>query len=164
LELRTIQGKAVRLPDADAPWTHLQFRRYAGCPICNLHVRSLARSAGELKARGIREVIVFHSSAEAMLPYQGDLPFDVIADPGKDLYKRFGVETSWRAFVNFGSLVAAIKGMSVAKPTTLAENGRLGLPADVLIGRDGRVAAAKYGTTADDQWSVAELLSLAGPR
>lgn len=38
----------------------------------------------------------------------------------------------------------------------------LGLPADFLIGSDGRVLAAKYGSHADDQWSVDELLDLAG--
>jgi hypothetical protein len=38
----------------------------------------------------------------------------------------------------------------------------LGLPADFLIGSDGRVLAAKFGRHADDQWSVDELLDLAG--
>jgi hypothetical protein len=33
----------------------------------------------------------------------------------------------------------------------------LGLPADFLIGTDGRVLALKYGTDAYDQWSVDEL-------
>jgi hypothetical protein len=35
------------------------------------------------------------------------------------------------------------------------------LPADFLIGSDGRVLAAKFGSHADDQWSVDELLDLA---
>jgi AraC-like DNA-binding protein len=37
----------------------------------------------------------------------------------------------------------------------------LGLPADFLIGTDGRVLALKYGTDAYDQWSVDELLAIA---
>lgn len=37
--------------------------------------------------------------------------------------------------------------------------GHLGLPADFLIGSDGRVIACKYGMHADDQWSVDELLA-----
>jgi hypothetical protein len=36
-----------------------------------------------------------------------------------------------------------------------------GLPADILIARDGRVAAAIYSEHAYDQWSVDELLDLA---
>ncbi|GGV17691.1 hypothetical protein GCM10010260_66490 [Streptomyces filipinensis] len=39
--------------------------------------------------------------------------------------------------------------------------GRLGLPADFLIGADGTVLAAKYGEHAYDQWPVGELLELA---
>ena len=37
----------------------------------------------------------------------------------------------------------------------------LGLPADFLIAPDGRVLAAHYGSHADDQWSLDELLALA---
>jgi hypothetical protein len=40
-------------------------------------------------------------------------------------------------------------------------NGNLGLPADLLITGDGRVAAVKYGVHAYDQWSVDELLDAA---
>jgi hypothetical protein len=39
--------------------------------------------------------------------------------------------------------------------------GRLGLPADFLIGPDGRVLAAKYGQHVDDHWSVDQLLRIA---
>jgi hypothetical protein len=38
---------------------------------------------------------------------------------------------------------------------------KLGLPADFLIGTDGRILALKYGVHAYDQWTVDELLSLA---
>jgi hypothetical protein len=37
----------------------------------------------------------------------------------------------------------------------------LGLPADFLIGPDGRVRAVKYGRHAGDQWSVDDLLRVA---
>ena len=40
--LDTITGTTVSVPDSDH-LVHLQFRRFAGCPICHLHVRSLAR-------------------------------------------------------------------------------------------------------------------------
>jgi hypothetical protein len=38
-------------------------------------------------------------------------------------------------------------------PAATPHGGRLGLPADILIARDGRVAAAEYGEHAYDQWS-----------
>ena len=37
--------------------------------------------------------------------------------------------------------------------------GHLGLPADFLIARDGRVLACKHGRHANDQWTVDELLA-----
>ena len=62
-------------------------------PVCNLHLRSIARRHDELLAAGNHEVAVFHSSAATMLEFQGQLPFAVIADPGKKLYAEFGVGT-----------------------------------------------------------------------
>ncbi|MFG2769343.1 hypothetical protein [Streptomyces sp. NPDC048350] len=44
-------------------------------------------------------------------------------------------------------------------PVRNPRGGRLGLPADFLITPDGRIAAAKYGEHADDQWPVDELLA-----
>ena len=40
-ELTTIQSERILLP-APGTLTHLQFRRYAGCPICNLHLAGAA--------------------------------------------------------------------------------------------------------------------------
>ncbi|MBI3566114.1 MAG: AhpC/TSA family protein [Elusimicrobia bacterium] len=161
LRLRTIRQANVSIPTVGARWTHVQFRRFAGCPICNLHMRSFAERAPELAARGIREVAVFHSSEEAMLPYQGDLPFDVVADPEKKLYALLGVGASIRSVLSLGALASALRGSLATKPTALAENGRLGLPADFLVGPEGRVAACRYGVTADDHWTVDDLLALA---
>src|SRR5918994_2836137 len=90
-ELVTIHGDPVQIPDPHRH-VHLQFRRYAGCPVCNLHLRSITRRHEEILAAGIREVVVFHSSAETMLGFQGGLPFAAIADPEKKLYAEFGVE------------------------------------------------------------------------
>src|SRR6266446_5069006 len=92
--LADIHDKTVNIPDSSVTWTHLQFRRFAGCPICNLHLQSFVKRNEELKSNGIREVVVFHSSKDALLPYQGNFPFHVIGDPEKKLYKQFGVETS----------------------------------------------------------------------
>ena len=40
LSLLNIHGAKVSIPDAKSKWVHLQFRRFAGCPICNLHLQS----------------------------------------------------------------------------------------------------------------------------
>jgi len=98
-ELTTIQSERILLP-APGVLTHLQFRRYAGCPICNLHLHSMARRHDEIAAAGIQEIVVFHSAAEDMLPYQGQLPFAGVADPGRKLYGEFGVTASPRAVLH----------------------------------------------------------------
>jgi len=163
LELSTLSGRTVAIPSSEARWVHLQFRRFAGCPVCNLHLRSIARRHSEITAADVREIAVFHSDAETMRPYQGDLPFDVVADPEKTLYRRFGVESSLKSVADPRAWGAFVRGVfaSHASSSTTGEGGHLGLPADFLIDSAGRIAASKYGLHADDQWSVDEILTLA---
>src|SRR5712692_6726584 len=141
-ELVTIHGTPLRIPDTGR-LVHLQFRRYAGCPVCNVHLRSIARRHEDLLAAGIREVAVFHSSAETMLEFQGQLPFAVIADPGRKLYDEFGVgkmsplaaldPRAWRAAGRALTRTPSLRG------ATGKGEEHLGLPADFLIAPDGRV-------------------------
>ena len=117
---------------------------------------------GEIQAKGIHEVVVFHSPNESLLPYQGHFPFDVIGDPGKILYHQFGVETSIYSILDFRAWPAMIEGSQIAdRPKGEPEGGALGLPADFLIESDGKIVATHYGRYASDQWSVDELLALA---
>jgi peroxiredoxin len=164
--LVTIRGEAVHVPDPERK-VHLQFRRYAGCPICNLHLRSVAKRNDEIDAAGVREVVVFHSSADTMREFQSDLPFAVIADPEKKLYAEFGVDSSPKAVLSLKAQMAGMQGMAAqikraGLKTALGVGEQLtGLPADFLIASDGKVLASKYGANANDQWSVDDLLSLA---
>ncbi|MBF6352777.1 MULTISPECIES: peroxiredoxin-like family protein [Nocardia] len=168
--LTALTGASIPLPDP-AQLTHLQFRRFAGCPVCNLHLRSVVTRLPEIRAAGIREVVIFHSSATELRKYTADLPLDVIADPDRALYREFGVETGARALLDprgwaaiaraIGTELPARRGERPAPPAR-PEGGRLGLPADFLIHPDGTVLATKYGEYADDQWSVDDLLAVAG--
>ena len=168
--LTTIRAQAVPVPDPER-LTHLQFRRYAGCPICNLHLRSVARRHDDIRAAGIREVVVFHSPVEDMLPHQGDLPFAAVADPERLLYAEFGVETSRRAVIHPRAWTTPLHPSVYPVVLRGLRNGGspgpqhgetvLGLPADFLIDPAGRVAAVRYGRHANDQWSVDELIALA---
>jgi peroxiredoxin len=171
LRLTAMTGETIPIPDTASHLTHLQFRRFAGCPICNLHLHSITARMNEISAAGIREVVVFHSTATELRKYQYDMPFPVIGDPDKTLYRRFGVEASAKAVLNPRAWRALPVGWRRAiadavahrrAPLPLAPtNGNLGLPADLLITTDGNVAAVKYGVHAYDQWSVDELLDLA---
>jgi peroxiredoxin len=166
-ELVDIHGDMVPIPEPPR-LVHLQFRRYAGCPVCNLHLRSTTRRHEEIVAAGVREVVVFHSDADTMLEFQGGLPFAAIADPEKELYAEFGVEkmspvAAFRAALSPRSWRAAARALTQA-PNLSGAVGRgeehFGLPADFLIGPDGLIHAARYGRYVDDHWSVDELLDL----
>jgi peroxiredoxin len=169
-ELAALSGERVHVPDPES-LVHLQLRRFAGCPICNLHLRSFVRRRDEVEKAGIREVVVFHSPAGELAPHASDLPFAVIPDPDKRLYLELGVESSLRALFSPRAWLPVLRAVALgtldilrgrARPPSLAPHGgRLGLPADFLIAGDGRVVACKYGEHADDQWSVDELLEKA---
>lgn len=162
LELTSVAGVRISVPDRER-LTHLQFRRFAGCPICNLHLRSVVRRHDEIEAAGVREVVFFHSTADELREY--DLPFAVIPDPEKRHYQEFGVGSSRRALLHPRTWLAVLRGSGMIltganRPPGLHQpGGRQGMPADFLVATDGRVIASKYGEHASDQWSVDELLA-----
>lgn len=166
-ELLSVTGEQIRVPDG-THLVHMQFRRFAGCPICNLHLRSVTQRHDEIAAAGIREVVFFHSAADDLRQHTADLPFATIADPDKRYYREFGVESGRRALLDPRAWSAMVRGSALTlagryrPPATRQDGGHLGLPADFLIDQHGRVLAAKYGEHAYDQWSVDELLARAG--
>jgi peroxiredoxin len=167
-QLTTTSGAAAAVPDPGA-LVHLQLRRFAGCPVCNLHLRSFVTRHGEIAAAGVREVVVFHAPAEELRPHVAGLPFPVVADPGKRLYAEFGVESARRALLDPRVWLPIIRAVALSLwgvlrhrrpvPSLNPHGGRFGLPADFLIAGDGRIVAVKYGEHAYDQWSVDELLA-----
>ena len=165
--LATAGAEKVDIPDAKR-LVHLQFLRFAGCAFCNVQLPSFERRYDEITAAGIREVVVFRSTAEQLQRHHDDVPFDMILDPEGGLYTGFGVGSGLRAVLNPHVLLMALPNLirKFPKGTSLPPPGKrfkdvFGFPADFLIGTDGRVVACKYGAHADDHWSVDELFSLA---
>ncbi|HWZ45924.1 MAG TPA: peroxiredoxin-like family protein [Candidatus Saccharimonadales bacterium] len=157
--LESVTGEPIKLPDPNR-LVHLQFRRFVDCPICNTHIAELRGRVREIEAAGIKEVIVFHSSPKSIRSYQKDVPFALVGDPKKAIYKDFGAETSL-AFLSVKALGAAVRGMAHGHLGLRVGGGPLGLPSEFLIAPSGQIKAVKYGTHAYDQWSVDELIALA---
>lgn len=165
----SIASGAIHAQDDDRP-LHLQFRRFAGCPICHLHLHSFLRRGADLDPY-VREVVFFHSSVEELQPHLAHLPPVTIADPDKRIYRAFGVEAGRRALLHPKAILAALTSSAVASyrvvqgrqalPAGSPQGGRLGLPADFLVSRTGQILACHYGQHADDQWSVDDVLELA---
>jgi peroxiredoxin len=164
--LKTIHGRGTSIPDDSRP-THLQFRRYAGCPICTLHLHTFVQRNHEIEGAGVQEVVVFHSSTETMLEQKGDLPFAALADPTRKLYAEFGVGTSLRVWYDPRSLAAGARAIAwVVKHGKTKGMFGIGdehesVPADFFIAPSGRILAVKYGVHANDHWSVDQVLHLA---
>lgn len=154
----TISASSVDVP-ATQQVTHIQFRRFASCPICSLHIETFIDRHLDLVATGIQEVVVFHSTQEEMLKHGGDVPFAMIADPEKNLYKSFGVESSIFSVINPAVWAPAVTGLLKFKHIPYEKGqGFFGLPADFLITKTGEVVAVKYGNHADDHWEVDEVI------
>jgi len=157
--LESVTGVPIELPDRNR-LVHLQLRRFVDCPICNAHIAELRNRAREIELAGIKEVIVFHSSAASIRSYQKDLPFALVGDPKKALYREFGVGASL-GFLSLQALGAAMRGVAHGHFGLRLAGGPFGLPGDFLIAPTGQIIGAKYGTHAYDQWTVDELIALA---
>lgn len=155
--LKSVHDTLVDIPGGKI--VHLQFRRFSSCPICNLHIGTFVERHLDLVAQGITEVVVFHSTEDETLAHADGIPFALIADPKKQLYKEFGIESSLRAVLHPKAIKSALKGLAkyAAFPYEKGQ-GYLGLPADFLIAPNGEVVACHYGKHADDHWSVDDVL------
>ena len=132
LELAAISGQQVTVPDPAGDYVHLQLRRFAGCPICNLHLRSIVTRHDEIRSHGIREVVVFHSTAAELTKHEAELPFPLIADPERKLYRQLGVERRPRSLLRHARAARGDGGpdrSAPAKSTMRARSDRSSPPA-----------------------------------
>lgn len=140
-------------------WTHIQFRRYSGCAVCNLHLHSFITRQQELESAGIQEIVVFNSTQERILADLPTSPFHLIADPHNRLYQQFGVAKSLLAVFNPAVWLFALRGaLKFGVQLPRDNETSFGLPADFLVNAQGKLAAVYYGTHANDQWSFDEVL------
>jgi peroxiredoxin len=158
--MRLVSGKAQPLP-ARARWTHVQFRRFVGCPICSLHLREFVRRRAELERHDIAEVILFSSTRSVVAEYVDQIPFPMVADPERQFYRRVGVERSLRALASPRTWLKASRALfSVGARLPEHAGDANATPADFLIDASGVVRACQYGRYADDQWTFDQLIEL----
>ncbi|MGI8458560.1 MAG: hypothetical protein ACR2LI_10665 [Propionibacteriaceae bacterium] len=162
---RTVQDAEGQERPFPAPsgLTHLQVRRFAGCPICDRHLAPYVSRQSEIVAAGVTEVIVFKSTPAQVRRFEGDLPFVAVPDPDARWYAELDVRSTPRALLHpkaVGAFLAGVvRARSVGGSLTLGDH--LGLPADVLLDAEGMVLGCEYGTQAADGWTVDRLLELA---
>ncbi len=108
--LRTVTDTQVSVP-APERRVRQQFRRFGGCPICNLHLRDVARRSDEIQNAGVTEVVLFRSDPDRLRQYVADIPFAMVADPERKLCKEFGVESSLLSVLHLGAIRTAVRGI-----------------------------------------------------
>jgi thioredoxin-dependent peroxiredoxin len=160
--VETLEGQTLSLEQFAGKPLLLMFYRYASCPMCNLRLRDFAQHFPRLHERGLEVVAFFHSPARSIRTNAGKrhYPFHLVADPGFKVYRSYGVETSWLRFL-----------LSMALPSFYVDwvramrygiwggvDWQMGkMPADFLIGPDGRILKAHYGREMGDHLPVAEV-------
>jgi thioredoxin-dependent peroxiredoxin len=158
----TLDGQTISLELFAGKPLLLMFYRYASCPMCNLRLRDFAQQYPKLRERGLEVVAFFHSPAPKIRRNAGKqhYPFHLVPDPQFNVYRRYGVETSWlRFFLSMllpSFYVDWIRSMRYGFWGGVAwQMGKM--PADFLIGPDGRILRTHYGSEIGDHLAVQEV-------
>lgn len=153
-----IYGDSVRV-EADNPtkiW--LGFMRYAGCPVCNFRANELQQNITQINAAGYQLILIYESETETLRQYMQDvdnIPYTIIADPKRELFKKFGVEPSFIKTLGSafnGKVLSNRKnGSQLFDGNKQKRDGKIaGIPADFLIDRNGKITTAYYGVNIGD--------------
>jgi len=96
LAVPSLEGETLALDDFRDRKLFLSFFRYGACPLCNLRMAFLIDAYPRWQAQGLDVVAVFESPAERLLETVASqpIPFAVIPDPSRALYKTYGVTAS----------------------------------------------------------------------
>jgi peroxiredoxin len=145
---RDVFGRPIQLADYAGRKLLLSFNRLATCPLCNVRMYHLIQRYPRYREQGLEIVLLTDSTLETTVRYLGQMspPFPLIADPQREIYRSYGVETSklrmaltWRRLPVY--MEAAARGL--LKP--YRDGAITLLPADFLIGPDLVIQRAHYG-------------------
>lgn len=160
--VKDLLGNEISMGNYKGKKLMLSFYRYAGCPLCNLRLNQLIQQYDSFKAQNMELIAIFQSPKKSMTQYissRHNVPFPVIADPKRTLYKKYEVEGSlcgllkgMTRFKDFGQ--AIIKGLRPGKI-----EGDIGMiPADFLINENGIIDNAYYGTDIGDHIPIEKIM------
>ncbi len=139
----------------------VSFTRYAGCPVCQLHVGRVAAAMGEFRARSCGVWMVFQSAPgrlqAAMAEWQPG--FAAVADPAARLYDAFGAATSVAGYLHPRSVAAAVRATFAGRRHGRFEGREMQMPADFVLDPAGRIVLAHYGRHVGDDAPAAALLA-----
>ena len=93
------------------------------------------------------------------------LPFPIVADPNREIYRFYGVTSSWLGYVKgmFFRLSSFYKALRKGFLPGKTEGEKAQLPADFLIGPDLNIHKAYYGKDIGDHLPIEEIERFAEP-
>lgn len=149
----TSEGMKVRFSEFLGEPIWLIFYRYAGCPLCNLHIMSLTLRREIVEDKGLKVVAVFESEPEDFTRVTRIPPkqtFHLLADPKKKVYELYGTES------RLSGLASPKAGLSLLKAFGAGfKQGKISgdigqIPASFLINPEGIIETIHYGRHVDD--------------
>jgi peroxiredoxin len=155
-----LSNKKISLEDYRNEKILLSFYRYASCPLCNLRISQIIGKYDELNKKGLKIIAFFQSSRDSMIQYVGkqDVPFPLIPDPKREVYKLYGIEKSWIKYILGGMTGKMRKARKLGYKIGKME-GQLNLvPADFLI-ENLTIKRAYYGKNIGDHIPFEEIFS-----
>jgi len=140
----------------------LSFFRGASCPFCNLRIHQLIQRYLDFEKKDIQIITVFAATKEEILSYAGkqDVPFQILADPKMELYKKYGIEESSSGMLK--TMINPLKMMKVMFSgffNMKSVKDRPIIPADFLIDENFVVIQAYYGKNFGDHISLEKVLN-----
>lgn len=156
-----LNNQNITLSDYKGKKVLVSFYRYASCPLCNLRISELIENNDILMEKDLCLIAFFQSPKESILRYVGQqsVPFPIIADPERIIYKKYGIETSLMGMIKvilkpIKLLEAMNKGFKPGK----MEGSKSLLPADFLIDLDQKIVKAYYGKDIGDHLPIEDIL------
>jgi len=161
-ETRDVEGISINLESLlkHGP-VALVFLRYVGCPICRMHLSQVQDDREKYEDKNIQLFIVMESEAEPIKNYltKKRLSMNVIPDPQHKLYDLYEVKPGTAAdLFSPKALVATVKATLHGHLHGAFEGHEFQLPAAFVIGADGRINYAYYGTHFADKPPAEEMV------
>ena len=156
-----VSGKTISLDDYNGQHVLLSFFRNAGCPFCNLTLIKLIERYKNFSNRGLQTIAFFQSPKETVNEYvvARQPPFPIIADPNKEVYDKYAIETSLIGGIKSVTSAPARIGAIIRGDVVLGriDGDAFLMPAQFIIGPDGAIVRSHYGTDFGDKIPLIEI-------
>lgn len=165
-ETQDIYDNKISLKELINHKIFLSFLRNVDCIMCNLRIHKLLQMQDLFAENDLTPIIFLQSRRSDILEtFAKDqrFPYTLIPDPNKEIYNKYGIESSMVASLE--SLLKVGEWMGAMKQgfkMVLNQRGDLNLmPADFLIDTDLKIHTAYYGRTSGDHISFDEIRKFA---